>query len=399
MPDPTRPPPLPYARQSLDRQDIESVSRIAASPWLTQGPEPECFEKELCGVTGTAFAVVTSSGTAALHAALQALGVGPGDEVLVPTLTFVGTANAVAACGATPVLVDIDSETLCLDPQAVARASSSRTRGVVAVHYGGNPADIDSIRDALPNHSFILEDACHALGARYRDRPAGSLGEAACFSFHPAKAITSAEGGAITSSDPSLIARARRAAQHGIERSREAFEGLDLPAAHRPEEEGAWVYEQHSLGLNYRLSDLHAALGRSQLCKLAEFNERRASIARRYNHAFADLDSVRLPTEPPNTQSAWHLYPIRLELEVLTKSRAAIFAELRDQGLGVQVHYIPIHLQPYYRQSLGTRWGDLPAAEDAYLRLISLPLFPAMSDSDVERVIATLRDCLARARR
>lgn len=350
-------------------------------------------------MTGTAFAVVTSSGTAALHAALLALGVGPGDEILVPTLTFVGTANAVAACGATPVLVDIDSETLCLDPQAVARANSLRTRGAVAVHYAGVPADIDSIRDALPNNSFILEDACHALGARYRDRPVGSLGEAACFSFHPTKAITSAEGGAITSSDASLIVRARRAAQNGIERSREAFKGLDLPPAQRHEEEGAWVYEQHSLGLNYRLSDLHAALGRSQLRKLAEFNERRASIACRYNEAFGELDSLRLPREPPNTQSAWHLYPIRLELEVLSKSRATIFAELRDQGLGVQVHYIPIHLQPYYRQLVGTRWGDLPAAEDAYLRLISLPLFPAMRDADIERVIATVSDCLARARR
>lgn len=378
---------------------MESVSRIAASPWLTQGPEPECFEKELCGVTGTAFAVVTSSGTAALHAALQALGVGPGDEVLVPTLTFVGTANAVKACGATPVLVDIDSETLCLDPQAVAGASRPQTRGAVAVHYGGVPADVDAIREALPDDSFVLEDACHALGARYRDRPAGSLGDAACFSFHPTKAITSAEGGAITSSDPSLIASARRAAQNGIERSREAFRGLDLPERFREEEQGAWVYEQHDLGLNYRLSDLHSALGRSQLRKLPEFNQRRALIANTYHEAFRDLDSLRLPSEPPGTRSAWHLYPVRLELEALTKSRATIFAELRDQGLGVQVHYIPIHLQPYYRKVAGTRWGDLPGAEDAYLRLISLPLFPAMSDSDVERVITTVRDCLTRARR
>ena len=359
---------------------------------LRRAPRWSASRRSSRGEAGTAHAVAVSSGTAALHAALLALGVGPGDEVVVPPLTFVATANAVALCGAQVRFADVDPDTLNLDASALERCIGPDTRGAIAVHYAGHPADVDALREVLGEERFLLEDACHALGARWRGRPAGSLGRAGCFSFHPAKAITTGEGGAVTTDDPALAAAVRRAREHGIERRRERFRGLGLPRAHAAEERGDWVYEQHELAPNARLPELGAALGRSQLRSLDAFNARRRERAAAYGSALSDLSGLRLPGEREPARSAWHLYPVRVAAGALRGGRAALFAALRERGIGVQVHYVPVHLQPFWRERAGTRWGELPHAEAAYLELLSLPLFPAMTDADQQRVVETLRE-------
>jgi dTDP-4-amino-4,6-dideoxygalactose transaminase len=378
---------------------VRAVVAALQSPQLTQGPEVERVEAALARRVGAAHAVAVSSGTAALEVALGALAVGPGDEVLVPPLTFLATANAVLRRGAVPIFTDVERETLCLDPRAVAARLSSRTRGAIAVHFAGHPADVDALRDALGPGRFVLEDACHALGARLRGRPAGALGDAACFSFHPAKHVTTGEGGAVTTGSAPLARLARSLRQHGVEREAERFVGLGLPPALADEERGAWVYEMQRLGQNARLSDFAAALGTSQLERLELFLERRRALVAAYTEALRDEPALELPRESEGARSAWHLYPIRVRRDALRGGRAALFAGLRQRGIGVQVHYVPVHLQPFYRGRRGTRWGDLPVAEAEYLRLLSLPLFAAMDEGDVARVVDALRAELARLRR
>ncbi len=395
LPQPT----IPYARHEIDAGDIDAVLGALRGERLTQGVEPERFERALCDRLGAANAVAVSSGTAALHVALAAFGVRPGDEVIVPTLTFAATANAVRLCGADPVFADVDPVTLTLDPADLARRVTPRTRGAIPVHFAGHPADVAEIRAVLPEGAFVLEDACHALGASRDGRPAGTLGEAACFSFHPAKHVTTGEGGAVTTGSPVVAERCRRLREHGIERDPARFEGLDLPPALRAEEVGGWVYELHALSPNYRMPDLNAALGRSQLQRLPGFLARRRALADAYTEALSDLEGVTLPVELPGARSAWHLFALRIEPDRFRGGRAALHRRLHARGIGVQVHYVPVHLHPYYRRTAGTRFGDLPVAERAYLGLLSLPLFSSMADSDLMRVVETLRDELRRARR
>lgn len=387
--------PLPYARHTIAADDVDAVGGVLRSARLTQGPAVGRFEAELAALTGSGHAVAVANGTAALQVALRALGVGPGDEVIVPTLTFVATANAVVLAGAEPRFADVELATLNLAPSEVARLLSPRTKGVVAVHYAGHPAE----PPGLPNGVFLLEDACHALGASWRGRPAGSLGDAACFSFHPAKAITTGEGGAITTSSDALARRCRRFAEHGLERDGVRFRGLGLPQELAAEESGPWVSELHDVSTNARLSDVAAALGESQLGKLDAFLERRRKLVGLYRDGLADVTGVALPVEREGARSAWHLFPIRLELEGLRGGRRAVFQALHERGIGCQVHYVPVHLQPWYRERYGTAWGDCPNAERAYLQLLSLPLFPAMSEADVARVVDALRAALAGQRR
>lgn len=398
-PAPFAGPLLPYARHEIAECDVEAVVRALRSERLTQGREVGRFESALAKVAGAGHAVAVSSGTAALHVALAALGVGPGDEVVVPALTFAATANAVLLCGARPVFADVESDTGNLDPEDVGRRRSSAVRGAIAVHFAGHPADVDGLRRVLGRDCFLLEDACHALGATLGGRPAGSLADAACFSFHPAKVITTGEGGAVTTDRLALADAARRLREHGIERRPERFEGLGLPEGLRDEERGPWVYEMQELAPNYRLADLAAALGSSQLERLPSFLARRRSIVERYAKELATEDLVECPAERPGAHSAWHLYAVRLRIEALRGGRAAVFAALQGRGLGVQVHYVPVHLHPFYRRALGTRFGDLPRTEDAYLRLLSLPLYAGMSDADVERVVDGLRSTLRGLRR
>lgn len=390
---------LPYARHHVDATDRDVVLRALASPEVAQGPEAEAFGAELAREIGVGCGIPVSSGTSALMVALGALGVGPGDEVLVPPLTFVATANAVLAVGATPRFADVDPETLNLDPAAASRLVTPRTRGAIPVHYAGHPAPVSALADALGPGRFVLEDACHALGARLGARAAGALGRAACFSFHPAKAITTGEGGAVVCDDEELARCARSLRDHGLVRDPARFEGLGLPEAWAAEERGAWVYELHRLGANHRLSEPAAALGRSQLTRLASRIARRRALAERYTRALGDLSSLRLPVERTDVRSAWHLYPVRLRPGALRGGRAALFAALRARGIGVQVHYVPVHLQPLYRDRLGTRLGDCPVAEREYLGLLSLPLHPWLAEEEQDRVVDVLRDELGRAGR
>ena len=393
------PPPIPYAAHEVAEEDVGAALAVLRGGRLAQGPEVVRFEEALTEAIGAPFAVAVSSGTAALHAALAALGVGPGDEVIVPPLSFVATANAVLFCGARPVFADVEAETLTLAPAEVAKQLTPRTRGAIAMHYGGHPADADALRQVLGPERFLLEDACHALGAQLRGRAAGTLGDAACFSFHPAKLITTGEGGAVTTGSEEMARRLRQLREHGIEREAAGFRGLGLPAELAAEERGPWMYEMQALAPNYRLPELSAALGRSQLGRRAALLARRRSLAEAYRRALGDLEELELPAEAAGARSAWHLYPVRLHPERLRRSRAEIFAGLRRRGIGVQVHYIPIHLQPYYRARLGTRFGDCPVAEREYLRLVSLPLFPALAEAGLDRVVGALREEIREARR
>ena len=374
---------IPYCQHEIREADRAAVSKVLASSRLTQGPAVDGFERALCDRLGARHAVAVSSGTSAIVVALSALGVGEGDEVIVPSLTFLATANAVLLCGATPVFADLDPDTLMLDPEDVARRVGPRTRGAILVHYAGHVGDTAACRSVLGPDRFLIADACHALGAEAAGRPVGADSELACFSFHPAKHVATGEGGAVVTRDGALAARMRSLREHGVERAASGRRGLGLPDDLADEETGGWVYEMHSLSANHRLPDLAAALGASQLARLDENVARRREIAARYDAALAAEDRIRTLSERPDTQSAWHLYPIRLE----NVSRAEVYARLHEDGIGVQIHYIPIHLQPYYRERFGSRWGDLPETEAAYLGLLSLPMFPTLSVADQDRSI------------
>lgn len=387
---------IPYCQHQIRPEDREAVAKVLDSPRLTQGPAVRDFEEALAARVGAACAVAVSSGTSALVIALQALGVGPGDEVLVPSLSFLATANAVLLVGATPRFVDIDRETLALDPEDLARKLGPATRGAILVHYAGHAADVAACRASLGADRFLIEDACHALGAESGGRPIGAQSDVACFSFHPAKHITTGEGGAIVCRSRELADRCVRLREHGVERDGRHWRGLGLPAALACEERGGWVYEMQVLAANHRLSDLSAALGRSQLGRLDEILEARRSIAARYAEALSDVETVDLYPERPDTRSAWHLYPIRLRVEAIEGGRAAIYDAMHAGGIGVQVHYIPIHLQPYYRAQLGCAFGDLPETEETYLRLLSLPIFPGLALEDQQRSVDVLRAALER---
>jgi perosamine synthetase len=369
---------LPYGRQTITDEDVAAVAETLRSDWLTTGPKVGEFEKALAAVAGASHAVAVSTGTAALHAAMYALGVGPGDEVLVTTMTFAASANAAAYLGATPVFVDVEPDTLLIDPRQVEARITPRTKAVVAVDYAGHPCDYDTLQTITRQHGLALvDDACHAIGGSYRGRPVGALADLNAFSFHPVKHVATGEGGAITTSDAELARRVRLFRNHGITtdfRERAA--------------QGAFAYEMVDLGYNYRLSDIQCALGLTQLARLPASVVRRQAIARQYDKAFRQLPAVKPLAVRGDVCHAYHLYVVRLELEALTVDRAAIFRALRAENVGVNVHYLPVHLHPYYSRRFGTKPGDFPVAEAAYERLLSLPMFPAMSDDDVGEVVA-----------
>ncbi|MCS6802853.1 MAG: UDP-4-amino-4,6-dideoxy-N-acetyl-beta-L-altrosamine transaminase [Chloroflexota bacterium] len=372
---------LPYGRQTIDEDDIAAVVAVLRSEWLTTGPAVAAFEEAVAARVGARFAVAFSSGTAALHAAAFAAGLGPGDEAITTPLTFSATANCVLYQGATPRFADIRPLDLTLDPDRVAAAITPRTRAILPMDYAGHPADLDALRALAQRHGLlIIEDAAHALGAVSRGRPVGSLADITIFSFHPVKHVAAGEGGMAVTNDPALASRLRRFRTHGI------VYGVD--------EREPWRYDLVDLGFNYRLADLNCALGLSQLKKLDANLARRRAIAAAYREAFAGLPWLTLPRELPGMQSAWHLYPIRLNLDTLRAGRAEIFRALRAEGIGVQVHYLPVHLLRLYRERFGYRPGAFPLAEAAYERLISLPLFPGMSDGDVADVIAAVTKVL-----
>lgn len=366
---------IPYGRQTIDDDDVAAVVEVLKSDWLTTGPKVAEFEQAVARFTGAAEAVAVNSGTAALHCAMAALQIKPGDEVIVPALTFAATANCVVYCGGTPVFADVQSDTLLLDAAQAAEKVTSRTRAIIAVDYAGQPCDYAELRAlALRRGLALVADACHALGATYQGKPAGSLADLSTFSFHPVKPVTTAEGGMITTDDPEQARHMRSFRNHGIttdHRQREAA--------------GSWFYEMVELGFNYRLNDLQCALGLAQLRRLPRWVERRQEIARRYDRAFAGQSAVKPLARRPDRTSGWHLYVARVPGD-----RKAVFTKLRGDGIGVQVHYVPVHLHPYYRDRFGTRPGLCPNAEAAYEQILSLPIFPTMADADVDRVVETV---------
>jgi len=367
---------------------VAAVVQTLLSGWLTCGPQVEAFEAALAAVTGAPQAVAVNSGTAALHAAMFALGVGPGDEVILPSLTFVATANSVVYQGGTPVFADVDPANLLIDPQSAAAKITSRTRAIIAMDYAGQPCDYEALRHLARRHGLALvADACHSLGAEYQNKPMGSWADLTVYSFHPAKHITTGEGGMVVTPHQELAARMRRFRNHGI--SADFRERAS---------KNTWHYEMVDLGYNYRLSDLQCALGLSQLQKLPQWLRQRQAIARRYDEAFLRIPEIILPQLRPQVSHAYHLYVIMLHLDRLRGSRLEIFQALRAAGLGVNVHYLPAHLHPYYQQHFHTAPGDCPATEWCYERLLTLPLFPAMSPQEVETVIEAVDDILEQYR-
>lgn len=362
---------IPYGRQSMDESDAQAVLRVLGSDYLTTGPAVAEFEEAVASWCGASRGVAVANGTAALHAAMFALDIGPGDEVIVPPMTFAATANCVLYARARPVFADVDPGTLLLDPLRAEAAITPRTKAIIAVDYAGQPCDWDALRSLADKHGLALvADACHALGGEWKGRRTGALADLSVFSFHPVKHVATGEGGMVLTDDDSLDARLRRFRNHGISTD-----------ARQREEAGAWYYEMVDLGMNYRMTDIQAALGTSQMSRLPAFLERRRAIAARYDAAFAQ-SPVRPLKVVPGALHAYHLYVVRLP------GRDRVYDDLRAAGIGTQVHYIPVHLHPYYREHLGTGPGLCPAAEDAFREILSLPMFPALADEDVERVIS-----------
>lgn len=379
---------LPYGRQSIDEADIEAVIATLKSDYLTTGPEVDAFEAELAAKVGARFCVVVTNGTAALHAACVAAGIGKGDEVLVPAITFVASANCVRYCGGDPVFVDVDPESGLIRLEDVERRINERTKAIIPVHLNGTPVQLDALARLAQKHGLhVIEDAAHALGASFDGKPIGdgSYGDQAIFSFHPVKHVTTAEGGAITTNDEALDARLRRFRDHGIMRVADGFQN---------ESPGPWYYEQQELGHNLRLSAIHCSLGRSQLKKLDSFVKRRREIVARYDAALAGLDHVQPVAKGPRQGlGAYHLYAVLIDYDALGTARAKVMQGLREHRIGTQVHYIPVPEQPYYVERGHTMQG-LEGAAEYYRRVLSLPMYPTLTDAEVDRVVQRLRDVL-----
>ncbi|OYD82336.1 UDP-4-amino-4,6-dideoxy-N-acetyl-beta-L-altrosamine transaminase [Azospirillum brasilense] len=402
---------LPYGRQDIDQADIDAVTAVLRGDWLTQGPAVEAFERALCERTGAVHAVACANGTAALHLATLALGLGPGDAVVVPAVTFLATANAARYVGAEVAFADVDPDTGLMGAEQAAAAMERaaragwRVRALAPVHFAGQTADMAALGALAARHGLaVIEDACHAIGSldlapdgRALPVGGGAFGTLTAFSFHPVKTIAAGEGGAVTTNDTDLAARLRRFRNHGMERDPAAFEDREAAFGADGITEGGtanpWYYEMAEPGFNYRLTDIHSALALSQLTRLDAFVERRRRLMDLYAERLAPLAPlVRPAARVPWCRPAWHLCAARIDFAAAGRTRAQVMAELRARGIGTQVHYIPVHRQPYWRK----RHGDLalPGADAHYARTLSLPLFPSMADTDVDRVAAALAAAL-----
>ena len=393
----TKPPMLPYGRHVIDDDDVAAVAAVLKSPTLTGGPAVEQFEHALAEATGAADAVACSSGTSALHLAVLGLGLKPGDQMVAPSLTFLATANCARYVGADVVFADVDPETGLMTPdtfrQAIARGKPGRIKAAIPVHLNGQACDMRALRDVAGKHGItLIEDACHALGTTYPGNdtvPVGACRDAAaaCFSFHPVKTVAMGEGGAVTTNDPVMAATMRRLRGHGMERNGQASTVPEFALA--PDgTPNPWFYEMNEVGWNYRASDIHCALGSSQLKKLPRFLRRRQDLVALYDTALKPLAPLVRPIARTGGSVGWHLYVVLIDFAATGKDRATVMRALADMGVGTQVHYFPVHLQPYYQRLYGRH--TLPGAEAYYSRCLSLPLFPAMADDDVARVCDAL---------
>lgn len=377
---------LPFSPPAISEEEIAAVADTLRSAWITTGPKTKRFESEFAQYLGAPAALALNSCTAGLHLALITLGIGPGDEVITTPMTFCSSVNVIEHVGARPVLADIVPDTLTIDPMRVAEAITPRTRAIMPVHYAGHPADMAPLLEIARQHDlYVIEDAAHALPASYRGQRIGTIGDLTAFSFYATKNLTTAEGGMLTGA-PELIERARLLSLHGM--SHDAWKRYDAS--------GSWYYEVVEAGWKYNMTDIQAAIGLVQLQRLPTMQQRRREIVARYNEAFGQDDALQIPTERPDAESAWHLYVLRLNLDRLTVDRARFIEELRTRNIGTSVHFIPIHLHPYYRDKYGFQPEDFPVAYREYQRLISLPLHPGLSDDDVQDVIAAVKDVAKR---
>lgn len=380
---------LPYGRQWIDEEDIQAVIDVLRGDYLTTGPAIKEFEREIADYVGAKYSVAFANGTAALHGACFAAGIGQSDEVITSPLTFAASANCILYQGGTPVFADIDSRTYNIDPQAIRELITERTKAIIPVDFTGLPVDIDAINEIAQEYDLIvIEDAAHALGAIYKGKKIGSLSDMTMFSFHPVKHITTGEGGIITTNNEEYYQKLMQFRTHGITRD----------ASKLINNQGPWYYEMQLLGYNYRITDIQAALGVSQLKKLAKFIEIRHDYAQIYNHAFQDIEEIVCPVQPADVIPGWHLYIISLNLEKLTVGRSEIFKALLKENIGVNVHYIPVYFHPYY-QGLGYSKGLCANAEKLYEEMITLPLFPAMSRQDINDVIHAVKKVISHYRK
>jgi perosamine synthetase len=376
---------VPFARAPIDEDDIAGVVEALRSGWITTGPKVREFEASFAARLGVRHAVALNSGTAALHLALDALELSPGDEVIVPTLSFAASAEVVRYFDAVPVLVDVLPDTLCIDPAATQRAVTERTRAIMPVHMGGHPAAMDDIMDvADENGLFVVEDAAHALPCRCSGRDAGTIGHIGAFSFYATKTITTGEGGMLVTDDERYADRARTMALHGM--SRDAWM--------RYARGGSWRYDVVAPGFKYNMTDIAGALGVSQLRKADRFRERRAAIAQRYTSAFREYPELDVPAQLPETLHAWHLYVLRLNVSLLDVTRDELLEELTARGVATSVHFIPLHTFSYYRSTYGYHDAEFPVACREFSRMFSLPIYPSLSDDDVDFVIETVCDAV-----
>jgi dTDP-4-amino-4,6-dideoxygalactose transaminase len=381
---------LPVALPTIGEREKQAVAEVLESGWITTGPKAIEFGRRVAEMSGAAHGLALNSCTGALHVALVAAGIGPGDEVITSTWTFCATVNVILHVGATPVLVDVEPDTLNLDPQAVARALTPRTKALIPVHFGGHPADMDPLLALARERGLrVIEDAAHAIGARYRGRPVGSLGDITCFSFYAIKNVTTGEGGALVTSDGELFERAQVLSLHGI--SKDAWK--------RYAASGSWYYEVTAPGFKYNLTDLAAAIGLVQLDRWPEFHAKRRTLVARYEAHFAGQPAIGRLATRPGVEHAHHLYPVLLDLERLTIDRARFLEALRAENVGTTVNFIPVHRHPFYRDHPGFEDARFPVAENAYPRLVTLPLYPRMEESDVDDVARAVIKLARRYRR
>jgi perosamine synthetase len=375
---------IPYSRQNIDEEDIKAVVEVLRSDWITQGPKIAEFEKKVAAYCGARYAVAVSSGTTALHLACLAAGIGAGDEVITSPITFVASANCVLYVGARPVFADIRPDTYCIDSGEVKKKVTASTKAIIPVDFAGHPCDMDEINSIAGERGLVvIEDAAHSLGAEYKGRRVGTLADMTVFSYHPVKHITTGEGGMVVTDNKKYYEKMVLLRTHGITRDPERLQNAEL--AQMP-----WYYEMQELGYNYRITDFQCGLGISQMDKLADFVRRRQAIAAAYDRAFRGVEEIITPADLEDRKSSYHLYPIQLK----SMCRNKVFNAIREKGLGVNVHYIPVHLQPYYQNTFGYKDSDFPVSENYFTRCISLPVHQGMTDEDLHYVVSTVMSLL-----